>query len=157
MPLWIGKEGNMGNVDKRLQAEKEQNILQELMPKAEQIKKDIEAKHGVVLYAMIRPVGIPIINITQQDIPMNFLTKHITLLRNKAIASYELKLREILKSFYDECVKIGIMPVAKIAENGAEIFFMLTQTKRDEISPIVLPNSVHGKGILIPQGIGEGK
>lgn len=147
----------MGNTDKRIMAEKEQSLLNELVPKVDALKKEIESKQGVVIYAMIRPVGMPIVNITKPNIPLGFWGKHVSFIRNRVMNSYQVKLQEILKLFYDECNKIGVIPVAKINENGAEVFFMLTQEKRKEISPLVIPNTAQGKGILVPQGIMGGK
>lgn len=140
-------------IDKRLQNEKERNILNDLIPKANKIKTDIESVNGIVIYPMLQPIGHPIINITKQNVKIGFWGRHIAFIYNKKIKSYESKLQEVIKTFYTECKNIGVIPIAKITENGAEMFYTLTNEKREEISPLVLPPNSN-KSVLVPQGIG---
>ena len=134
--------------DKRLQMEKENNLLNELVPKVDSIKLEIEKTDKVVIYGRIVDVGEPKIFIDTLEPPKfkRFQSK------KKVVKALNDRLIAILQGFYNKCHELGVHPIAQITPRGANIFYVLTPDKQKEITPLILPPNSN-KSILVPQGI----
>jgi hypothetical protein len=89
------------------------------------IKENIETETRTNICAIIQPIGRPIINaVWKCERRKKFLES-----ANSFDKKSQTELNNIKLMFEMRCNAAGVIPVAKITENGANIFYRLTDDK----------------------------
>lgn len=103
-------------------------MLDTIVPMANKIKDEIETETGVNIYAIIQMIGKPVISVGWKcERRKKFLES-----KDAFNAHSQSELDNIKILFEMRCNAIGLIPVAKLTEDGGQIFYRLTEDKIKE-------------------------